>query len=93
MVEPVLGAEPRHAFGIELESVAGAELSQAGRIELSAAHGVAELSASLLERGRIAATPMTAWGSEVAPRYVRFDYANEQLDRLRGIGDRVRAAL
>jgi aspartate/methionine/tyrosine aminotransferase len=52
-----------------------------------------ELSARLLERGRIAATPMTAWGFEVAPRHVRLVYANEALDRLRGIGQRVRAAL
>lgn len=52
-----------------------------------------QLSERLLERGRIAATPMTAWGSEVAPRYVRLVYANESLDRLRGIGERVRAAL
>jgi hypothetical protein len=36
---------------------------------------------------------MTAWGEEVAPRYVRLVYANESLDRLRGIGERVRAAL
>jgi aspartate/methionine/tyrosine aminotransferase len=52
-----------------------------------------ELSASLLERGRIAATPMTAWGHEVAPRYVRLVYANEPVERLRGIGERIRAAL
>jgi aspartate/methionine/tyrosine aminotransferase len=52
-----------------------------------------ELSAALLERGRIAATPMTAWGETVAPRYVRFVYSNEPLGRLRGIGDRVRAAV
>lgn len=52
-----------------------------------------ELSRSLLERGRIAATPMTAWGEQVAPRYVRLVFATEPLDRLRGIGDRVRAAL
>jgi aspartate/methionine/tyrosine aminotransferase len=52
-----------------------------------------ELSGRLLERGRIAATPMTAWGEDVAPRHVRFVYANEPLDRLRGIGERVRAAL
>jgi aspartate/methionine/tyrosine aminotransferase len=51
------------------------------------------LSKRLLERGRIAATPMTAWGLGVAPRYVRLVYANEPLDRLRGIGERVRAAL
>ena len=55
--------------------------------------GAPDFSAALLERGRIAATPMTAWGSEVAPRYVRLVYANEPVDRLRGIGDRVRAAL
>jgi aspartate/methionine/tyrosine aminotransferase len=52
-----------------------------------------ELSSRLLDRGRIAATPMTAWGQGVAPRYVRLVYSNEPLDRLRGIGDRVRAAL
>jgi aspartate/methionine/tyrosine aminotransferase len=52
-----------------------------------------ELSASLLERGRIAATPMGAWGETVAPRHVRFVYSNEPLARLRGIGERVRAAL
>lgn len=52
-----------------------------------------ELSKRLLEHGRIAATPMTAWGSEVAPRYIRLVYAREPLLRLRGIGERVRAAL
>src|SRR3712207_6028771 len=30
-----------------------------------------DFSKRLLEQGRIAATPMTAWGQEVAPRYVR----------------------
>jgi aspartate/methionine/tyrosine aminotransferase len=52
-----------------------------------------DLSAALLARGRIAATPMTAWGARVAPRYVRLVYSNEPLARLRGIGERVRAAL
>jgi aspartate/methionine/tyrosine aminotransferase len=52
-----------------------------------------ELSAALLERGRIAATPMTAWGETVAPRYVRFVYSTEPLGRLRGIGERVRSAV
>jgi aspartate/methionine/tyrosine aminotransferase len=51
------------------------------------------LSAALLERGRIAATPMTAWGETVAPRNVRFVYSNEPIRRLRGIGERVRAAM
>jgi aspartate/methionine/tyrosine aminotransferase len=52
-----------------------------------------DLSAALLERGRIAATPMTAWGKTVAPRYVRLVYSNEPLGRLHGIGERARAAL
>jgi aspartate/methionine/tyrosine aminotransferase len=51
------------------------------------------LSSRLLERGRIAATAMTAWGDEVAPQHVRLVYSNEPLERLRGIGDRVRSAL
>lgn len=52
-----------------------------------------ELSRRLLASARIAVTPMTAWGQDVAPRYVRLVYATEPLDRLRGIGARVRAAL
>jgi aspartate/methionine/tyrosine aminotransferase len=52
-----------------------------------------QFSQRLLTHGRIAATPMTAWGQEVAPRYVRLVYATEPVDRLSGIGDRVRAAL
>ena len=51
------------------------------------------MSQRLLEKGRIAATPMTAWGEEIAPRYVRLVYSNEPLDRLEGIGARVQSAL
>jgi len=46
----------------------------------------------LFARARIAATPMTGWGDQAA-RYVRFVYANEPVDRLYGVGDRVRDAL
>ncbi len=52
-----------------------------------------DLSQRLLTESRIAATPMTAWGQEVAPRYLRLVYATEPVDRLRGIGERFRAAL
>lgn len=52
-----------------------------------------ELSFRLLTYGRIAATPMTAWGRSVAPRYVRLVYSTEPLARLEGIGLRVAAAL
>jgi aspartate/methionine/tyrosine aminotransferase len=47
----------------------------------------------LLQRGRIAATPMVNWGSAGTDRYVRFVFANEPVPRLRGLGERVRRAL
>ncbi|WP_214325592.1 pyridoxal phosphate-dependent aminotransferase [Nonomuraea sediminis] len=52
-----------------------------------------ELSARLLERGRIAATPMTAWGGEVARRHVRLVYSNEPVKRLSDLRARFDAAL
>lgn len=42
---------------------------------------------------RVAATPMRGWGGEVAERHVRFVFSNEPVERLRLLGDRVRAAL
>jgi N-succinyldiaminopimelate aminotransferase len=46
----------------------------------------------LLEKGRIAATPMRNWGSDRASAYVRLVYANEPVHRLRGIRKRIRTA-
>jgi aspartate/methionine/tyrosine aminotransferase len=51
-----------------------------------------EASARLLEQ-KIAATPMTVWGEEVAPRYIRFVFSREPVERLRSLGERVRNAL
>jgi aspartate/methionine/tyrosine aminotransferase len=51
-----------------------------------------ELSRALAEQ-KVAATPMTAWGERVAPRYIRFVYANEPVERLATLGERLRAAL
>ncbi|MEL6533983.1 MAG: pyridoxal phosphate-dependent aminotransferase [Bacteroidota bacterium] len=53
----------------------------------------AEAAQRLLERGKIAATPMTNWGSESASAYVRLVFSNEPLDRLGGIEERVRRSL
>jgi aspartate/methionine/tyrosine aminotransferase len=53
----------------------------------------AQASRRLLERGKIAATPMVNWGSAASNRYVRFVFANEPVERLRGLGQRVREAL
>jgi N-succinyldiaminopimelate aminotransferase len=47
----------------------------------------------LLSKGKIATTPMTNWGSERAAKYLRFVYANEPVNRLRGVRERIRAAL
>jgi aspartate/methionine/tyrosine aminotransferase len=51
-----------------------------------------DLSLALAEQ-KVAATPMTAWGERVAPRYIRFVYSNEPVERLSQLGKRVRAAL
>jgi aspartate/methionine/tyrosine aminotransferase len=53
----------------------------------------AEASRRLLDRGKIAATPMVNWGSATSNRYVRLVFANEPVARLHGLGQRVRAAL
>ena len=50
-------------------------------------------SQRLLASGKIAATPMVNWGSANSDRYVRFVFANEPVQRLRGVGERVRRAL
>jgi aspartate/methionine/tyrosine aminotransferase len=50
-------------------------------------------SALLLERGKIAATPMINWGGARCANYVRLVFSNETVERLRGIGDRFARAL
>lgn len=56
-------------------------------------HSADEASERLFRLGKVAATPMTNWGSDRAGDYVRFVFANEPCKRLRGLGDRVRSAL
>ena len=51
-----------------------------------------EASRRLLEQ-RVAATPMTVWGETVAPRFVRFVFSREPVERLQQLGERVRRAL
>ena len=57
--------------------------------------GLDGLTASglLLEKGKIAATPMINWGGAHCANYVRVVFSNESIDRLRGIGDRFHRAL
>ena len=51
-----------------------------------------DASTRLLEQ-KIAATPMTVWGETVAPRYIRFVFSREPVERIRELGSRVRKAL
>ena len=53
----------------------------------------AELSRLLLEAAQIAATPMDGWGEINGGRFLRFVFANEPVERIRGVGARVRRAL
>lgn len=52
-----------------------------------------QASQRLLEKGKIAATAMTGWGSERSANFVRFVFSNEPVSRLRGLRQRVEAAL
>ena len=53
----------------------------------------AEASARLMERAKVAATPMTGWGRESSARYLRLVFSNEPRERLAGVGKRFDAAL
>ncbi|MFZ0637753.1 MAG: pyridoxal phosphate-dependent aminotransferase [Candidatus Acidiferrales bacterium] len=52
-----------------------------------------EASTRLMTIGQIAATPMKNWGTARSDRYVRFVFANEPVERLRGLRGRVEQAL
>ena len=52
-----------------------------------------EAAQRLLERSRVAATPMDGWGPANGPQHVRVVFANEPPERLAGLGDRFAAAL
>jgi N-succinyldiaminopimelate aminotransferase len=52
-----------------------------------------EAASRLLERGRVAATPMDGWGEVNGPQHVRLVFANEPVERLSGLGERFAAAL
>ncbi len=50
------------------------------------------LSERLL-KARVCATAMQGWGETHGEQYLRFVFSNEPVERLRGLGDKVRAAL
>ncbi len=52
----------------------------------------AAASELLLRKGKIAATPMVNWGGVSCANYLRLVFANEPVDRLRGIRERFQTA-
>jgi aspartate/methionine/tyrosine aminotransferase len=50
------------------------------------------LSEALVEE-KVAATPMTTWGERISPRFIRFVYSNEPVERLSQLGERLRRAV
>ena len=50
-------------------------------------------SKRLLDKGKIAATPMVNWGSKNSSRYVRVVFSNEPVERLKGLGKRFKDSL
>jgi aspartate/methionine/tyrosine aminotransferase len=53
----------------------------------------ATASRLLLEKGKIAATPMKNWGEKNADQFVRFVYSNESIGRLTSLKERVKKAV
>lgn len=64
-------------------------LVDVARLGMTAAEG----SGLLMERGKVAATPMTGWGSERSAGLLRLVFSNEPVARLRGLGARFDRAL
>lgn len=82
-----IGAELR---GFPMTPAAG------GWSQLLDAHGLGvdagDLSRALLTH-KVAATPMTGWGGEIADRHVRLVFSREPAQRLRLLGERMHGAL
>ena len=52
-----------------------------------------ELSRLLLEKGKVAATPMTHWGEKNSKQFLRFVFSNEPVQRLADLRERFDRAL
>ncbi|MCB0662801.1 MAG: pyridoxal phosphate-dependent aminotransferase [Saprospiraceae bacterium] len=50
-----------------------------------------EASKKLLEKGKVAVTPMTHWGHMNSKQFIRLVFSNESVERLKTLGDRFRA--
>ena len=53
----------------------------------------ADLSRLFIEKAGVAATAMDGWGEVNCSRFLRLVFSNEPVERIRGVGDRIRPAL
>ena len=53
---------------------------------------VPDLSRAVVDQ-KVAATAMTTWSERVSPRYIRFAYSNEPVERLSQLRKRLQAAM
>ncbi len=53
----------------------------------------ADLSRLFIEKAGVAATAMDGWGEVNGSRFLRLVFSNEPVERIRGVGDRIRSAL
>lgn len=77
------------AYGVVPAAGGWSQLLDVGRLGF----GSFEASRRLLERGRIAATPMRDWGEANGDRFVRIVFSNEPVERLSTLRERVERAL
>jgi aspartate/methionine/tyrosine aminotransferase len=52
-----------------------------------------EVSRLLLEKGKVAATPMTYWGEKNSEQFLRLVFSNEPVQRLADLRERFERAL
>jgi aspartate/methionine/tyrosine aminotransferase len=53
----------------------------------------AKASALLLQKGKVALTPMTHWGKQNGAQFIRIVFSNEPIERLETLGERFKKAL
>ena len=53
-------------------------------------YSATDAASILMSQAKVAATPMTNWGSSVAERYIRLVFSYEPQERLKQLRDRMR---
>ena len=81
--------EELHAFSVVKPQGGWSMLMDASPFGLTGA----EFSRRLLEKSKVVATAMAGWGGERSDHFIRFVFSNEPVERLKGLRDRIEAAI